>query len=157
MDEKHLKTKKRLKIAGIVCLIVGGVCSIIGLIDLFVSGFFNGEMPKLFFLVFIGFPLLGLGSSLTAFGFKKEVSTYIKNETVPVTNEFLHDIKPGISMVKDAAKEEKISCPNCQNEIDKKAEFCPQCGKQLKKTCSICGNDKDPLDSNYCSKCGNKY
>ena len=134
--EKHEKLKKKLKIAGFV-LVIGGA------------------MPKLFFLAFIGLPMLGIGAGLLAFAFRREIATYSKNESVPVINEASSEIAPAIQNVVKAAKAESGVRCECGALNDADAKFCKACGKPLAKTCDNCG-ENNSADSAYCNNCGNK-
>lgn len=105
--EKHEKLKKKLKIAGFVLVIVGAVLTLAAFIDFFITvGNPDKGMPKLFFLAFIGLPMLGIGAGLLTFAFRREIATYSKNESVPVINEASSEIAPAIQNVVKAAKTE---------------------------------------------------
>ena len=85
-DKKHRQTKTILKILGVIFATGGLICAIRGFADCFRA--FGGEgVPKLFFLCFIGFPILFVGIVCLTFGFRKEITRYVKNESVPVINE----------------------------------------------------------------------
>lgn len=155
---KHEKTKKKLKIIGPCLLGAGLIFVITGLVDVIISFTSNDmTMPKMFWCLFIGFPMTAIGLMLTLVGFNREVSRYMKNEQVPVANEMGEEISPAIKAVASAVKstEEKSRCPYCGAETEKDSKFCPECGKQLKKTCSSCGETVDG-DSKYCDNCGAK-
>ena len=154
--EEHERTKKTLKIVGIILAACGLVCSIIGFVDFFAA--FGGEgMPKLFFMLFIGLPLFAIGTVLLVFGYRRELMRYGKNEAMPVINEAGEQIKPFVKSVASAAKEsgEKVVCAQCGAENDGDAEFCKSCGKPMKKVCPDCkkGNDGD---ASFCDGCGKK-
>lgn len=154
--QKHLKTKKKLKIIGPIVLAVGVVLAIIGFVDFFASmGSFG--MPKLFFMSFLGMPTAAAGGIITMYGYRKEVSTYIKNEAVPVLNEAGEEITPAIQSIAKAAKEGSKEGVTCEcgmvNYVDSK--FCKKCGKPLFKTCPYCGQEVDG-DSEFCNHCGRK-
>ncbi len=48
-----------------------------------------------------------------------------------------------------------ISCPDCNNDIDKDSRFCPLCGHQLVvlSQCHECGKNLSP-NAKFCSRCG---
>lgn len=156
MNEKHLQKKRLFKILGSSILSIGIILTIIAFINFFIT-FNSGEgIPKLFFLAFIGMPLIAIGGILISFGYRKEITTYIKNESIPVANDALNELKPGISSASEAlSKKRTITCPVCKaiNDID--ATYCKKCGTKLKKICPTCGYEND-LDSEYCAKCGIK-
>ena len=154
-DKKHLKTKRTLKIAGPIVLIAGLAFAITGFADLATS-FGSGEMPSLFWCFFIGFPLIAVGTALTAMGFKREIEGYAMRESAPVFNEAGQKIKPGVSAIADAVKNsDKTFCPVCGSENEKDSSFCKKCGASLIKKCPNCGADLDS-DSVFCDKCGKK-
>lgn len=112
-------------------------------------------MPKLFFLAFIGLPMLGIGAGLLTLAFRREIATYSKNESVPVINEASSEIAPAIQNVVKAAKTESGVRCECGALNDADAKFCKACGKPLAKTCDNCG-ENNSADSAYCNNCGNK-
>lgn len=156
-NKKHLKIKKILKIIGPIVLVTGVALAIAGLVD-FAINMRKFEQPKLFFLFFIGFPCIGVGSMLTAMGFKKEMMTYVKNEATPVFNEMGHDIAPGISAISNAVRNPdnvKRVCPVCGEENSDDNNFCKKCGNPLIKKCPSC-NTVVEEDSAFCPNCGQK-
>ena len=154
--QKHLKIKKKLKTIGPILLAVGAVLAIIGFIDFFVSMGSCGT-PKLFFMAFWGMPTAVAGGLITMYGYQKEVSTYIKNEAVPVFNEAGEEISPAIKSIAKSVKDgvkEKLIC-ECGEVNDEGSKFCKKCGKPLFKTCPYCGQEVD-VDSEFCNHCGRK-
>lgn len=155
LNEKHEQAKKRIKIIAFFCLFIGLVLTIIGFVDFFTS-VANNTMPSLFFMLFIGFPLLGIGISLLAFGFRKEIMRYNKNESVPIINEASDEISPTINNIAKAFKNtSNVTCPFCHEANDKDSKFCKNCGHSLINICPNCQNE---VDSNaiYCNHCGKK-
>ena len=103
-DKKHRQPTSILKILGVIFATGGLICAIIGFADFFRA--FGGEgMPKLFFLCFIGFPMLFVGIVCLTFGFRKEITRYVKNESVPVINEAGEELQPAVRAVTRAVKE----------------------------------------------------
>ncbi len=152
MSEKHLKTKKLLKIIGISALVAGIACVITGFVDFFSS---IGEgMPKLFFLMFIGFPLTAAGAMMTIFGFRREIQSYTMQETAPVFNEATKSMSPGFQTIANAVSAPKKTCA-CGAENPAENTFCASCGAKLTKTCPSCGEQLNANDA-FCGKCGNK-
>lgn len=153
---KHARNKKILKIAGITVLTLGVCCSVAGFVNM-VTSMAAMEMPRLFFLLIIGLPCIGIGLMLTLTGFRKEMATYIKNESVPVFNEASEEMKPGISAIAGAVKDagRTVVCPNCGYANDADGNFCSKCGKPLTSACPRCGADVT-ADAVFCSKCGEK-
>ena len=155
--EKHKKTKKTLKIVGIIMLVVGAGLTITGLVSFF-SAMGTSNPPKLFWCAFVGFILLGIGGSITALGFQKEMKRYIKNESVPIFNEMGQEIKTGVTAmtqtINDTISDKKIIC-RCGEENEQGSKFCSKCGSPLIKTCPNCHNEIETND-NFCNKCGTK-
>ena len=158
--DKHKRTKKILKIVGILMIIAAIVCIVFGFIS-FSNALGGSEPPNLFFLLMIGFPLLVVGIFLTLMGCQKEIARYIKNESVPIFNEMGQEIKPGVSGITKAVKDGLNSDENsqivceCGQYNDKDSLYCSACGRALKKTCPMCGNGLEQKDK-FCSKCGYK-
>ena len=154
--EKHEQLKFRLKIVGFIMVAAGLALAIAGFVDFF-KAMSNPEkgIPKLFFLAFIGLPMLGIGAGLLTFAFRREIATYSKNESVPVINEASSEIAPAIQNVVKAAKTESGVRCECGALNDADAKFCKACGKPLVKTCDNCG-ENNSADSAYCNNCGNK-
>lgn len=156
-NNNHEETKKKLKIIGSIILGVGITLSAIGLISFF-SVFGSGDFPKLFFLVFPGFPMIGIGASMLSFAYKREIMRYSKNESVPVINEAIEEVGPTVKKVVSGEKtsdEKTKKCPNCGAENPDKNKFCPECGAALDKICPTCGNTVD-ADDKFCPNCGTK-
>lgn len=156
-NNNHEETKKKLKIIGSVILGVGITLSAIGLISFF-SAFGSDNFPKLFFLVFPGFPMIGIGASMLSFAYKREIMRYSKNESVPVINEAIEEVGPTVKKVVSGEKtsdKKTKKCPNCGAENPDKNKFCPECGATLDKICPTCGNTVD-ADDKFCPNCGTK-
>lgn len=92
-EHKHEQTKRKLKIIGISILSIGLIFTIIGFISFF-SSFGSGDMPSLFWCSFIGLPMFAVGLSITSLAFKREISRYVKNESVPIINEAGREVSP---------------------------------------------------------------
>ena len=158
-NRKHNATKKALKIIGIVCIVTGGIFAVIGFIDFFSS--MGKGMPTKFWCLFIGIPLTAIGLMITSFAFKREISRYVKNESVPVINEAGREISPAIrdiaSAVKDGFDDKTTNGVRCScGEINAPdSKFCKKCGKSLVKQCPSCGEEISS-DSTFCNYCGTK-
>ena len=158
-ERRHNATKKVLKIVGIICIVTGCIFAAIGFIDFF--GAMGNGMPTKFWCLFIGLPLTAIGIMITMFAFKREISRYVKNESVPVINETGREISPAIrdiaSAVKDGLDDKTVNGVRCScveiNAPDSK--FCKKCGKSLVKQCPSCG-EEIPSDSTFCNYCGTK-
>ena len=73
-----------LRIAGPVVFLVGLICVIVGAAELFSSGM---EPPRHFWLVFIGLPLMFVGTVLCMYGFMGAVVRYAAGEVAPVATD----------------------------------------------------------------------
>ena len=104
-NDKHHKVKTRLKIIGFIVLAIGLACTVTGMVDFFTTAMNMKGMPKLFWLLFIGVPMLGIGGALLGFAFQREIMRYTKNEAVPVINEASEELKPAVKSVAEAVKE----------------------------------------------------
>ncbi|MFR1554449.1 MAG: hypothetical protein ACLSTV_07175 [Coriobacteriales bacterium] len=114
-ERRHNATKKVLKIVGIICIVTGCIFAAIGFIDFF--GAMGNGMPTKFWCLFIGLPLTAIGIMITMFAFKREISRYVKNESVPVINETGREISPAIrdiaSAVKDGLDDKTVNGVRC--------------------------------------------
>lgn len=160
--EKHNQVKKILKIVGIVLLVIGIAMVAVGVVD-FTTFFVDGKGPVLFFLIFIGAPIIFVGSTLMTFGFKREIGTYLKDEVVPVINESADDLHPAIKSVTRAVRDglrgndaHTVTCPKCGVANPAGHSFCPECGEPLVKTCPKCGTPQE-ADDKFCGKCGARF
>ena len=154
-EQKHARNKRILKIVGFAILIVGLGLAVTGIASFF-SSFGSGEMPDLFWMCFVGFPLLPVGGFLLALGFRREMTQYIKNEGMPVFNEAAQEAQPGISATASAARQgfaESVPCPRCGAANDRDAKFCKECGAPLRRVCPACGNEVS-ADAKFCDGCG---
>ena len=61
----------KIKLIGIICLIVGAILLVVGLIDFF-TRIGTGVSSKLVWLAFLGLPAFGFGLGLTVASFKKK-------------------------------------------------------------------------------------
>ena len=154
MNKKHERTKFILKIIGPIVIAAGLACTATGFADMVISTD-EGDAPQLFWLMIIGLPTLGIGGMITLTAFRRELTTYIKNETVPVINEAGSEITPAVSAVATAARAGgKNVCPHCGKQNADGAKFCRHCGKPLYVTCPACG--RNVRAGAFCDKCGAK-
>ena len=97
-----------LRIAGPALLLLGFICIIGGMVSFFAS-FGSAEPPHLFWLMFIGMPLMFAGSVLCMFGFMGAAFRFVAGETAPVgadtVNYLAEETKGAVETVaKSAAK-----------------------------------------------------
>ena len=146
---KHEKTKKVIKIVGPIILVLGIISLIVGIV---IS--FQGEMSFIW-LPIVSMVAIFIGSTLTIFGYRREMARYAKNESVPVINEASEDFKPTFKNIAEAFKDDSSSnhrCPYCGHDVDENSKFCSNCGKQLTVICPHCHQEVDP--GKFCSNCG---
>lgn len=160
MDARHEEKKKKLRNTGKVLLIIGAIFTVVGFVDFF-AAFAGAGMPTMFWCLFIGFPLLGIGGSLLKVSYLRETAQYVKDEGVPVTKDLYRDLKPEIKDFVNTIRgvetpEEEIVCPKCGTRNDSDNNFCKGCGEPLTvERCPNCGAELDP-NSSYCGRCGKR-
>ena len=156
--EKHEIIKKRLKLFGLILVIIGSILTIIGFVDFFAS-FASFDAPKLFWCSFIGLPIFGVGMMLLLSGYHKEIQRYVKNETVPIINETSEEVAPAVSNIARAVNSGLNSHNTLRcicGEINEEGNrFCTRCGKSLYVICPSCGEEVRN-DNTFCGKCGTK-
>lgn len=156
--KKHENIKNKLKIAGFVFLAAGIALSVAAFVNFFKTAFNGGGQPKLFFLFFIGFPLLGLGGAILGFAFQREVINYTENESMPVIKEAIRETVATASDASGSGNDENnentVTC-ECGQANKSQNNFCSKCGKLLRKTCKFCG-EKVEVNAEYCPNCGKK-
>ena len=167
-DPKHQQTKTNLRIAGFILVGIGGMLTLVAIIDFFsaAGGF---EPPKLFFLAFIGIPLLGIGGVCLKMGYMKEVASFVASQTAPVATDTFNyvvdntsdSIAKAAGKIKDKLNNDKQEkpqrkiCRHCGLDNDFDASFCRGCGKPLNRSCPNCGNEVNDTDK-FCDSCGAK-
>lgn len=175
---RHRSNRGCLRVIGPVVFLTGLVLTIIGMAGFF-SAFgsgpsFGGPPPgvRLFFLAFIGIPLMGVGGAITKFAYMGSVFRYIAGETAPVAKDtanymvegtkdaiggLAQSVGAGLSagLSGEAPEAGMIPCPACDNACDPGARFCDQCGAKIPGPvrCPSCGEMNDP-DARFCSQCG---
>ena len=154
MDNKsHKRTKMILRAVGLVLIIGGITLTIIGFMH------FGDFDSKLFMLTMAGLPCTGVGIGLTLSSFSQNIARYVKNEQVPVLNEFAQDISPAVqtyaASVKDGLTADAKTACECGASNDSTAKFCSNCGKALQKACVSCGKQLTMQDK-FCPECGTK-
>ena len=98
--------RKGLRVAGPAIFLVGLLCFIIAAISLFASAG-GGGMPHLFWLGFVGLPLMFVGGVLCQFGFMGAVARFMAGEAAPVAvdtvNYMAEETKGAVETVAKAA------------------------------------------------------
>src|SRR5882724_6829719 len=98
--------RKGLRVAGLVVFVVGLLCVIVSAISLFTSAS-GGGRPHLFWLGFVGMPLMFVGGVLCQFAFLGAVARFMAGETAPVAvdtvNYVAEETKGAVETVAKAA------------------------------------------------------
>lgn len=161
--KNHTKARTTLRIAGAAIMIPALVLIVIGMTDFFSSAA-SGEAPRLFFLLFIGMPLLFAGAVCLLFGFMGALQSYAVSQTVPAQRDAANYMLDGtreevvktVRAVKDdAAKDDaaKMTCPHCGGKYSDGDKFCPECGAPVGSACPSCGAAV-PEGAKFCPDCG---
>ena len=146
-DPEHVKTRNTLRAGGLVLTGVGGIMALIGLVDFFGSMNSFGP-PKLFWMVFVGILLVGIGLKMTGAGYLGAITRYGAGEVAPVAKDALEYLKDPSHSSTDL-----VPCPECGTRGRPDARFCDSCGAAMGKICSGCSTRND-LDSKFCDNCG---
>jgi len=169
-ENRYQGTSNALKIIGWILLAVGIVCVVIGMGSFFatMASFGSGdiEMPKFFFLCFIGGPAVIGGIVCLSLGYRRKMMDYTASQAAPVakdfTNYMLDETGDSIANVANkisSKKEEPIEgvtgnkCTRCGFINPASARFCSKCGAAITKICPNCGAENDD-GAKYCNSCG---
>lgn len=141
------------RVLGAVFTTIGLVLSIIGFANFF-ANIRGDEFPKLFWLAFVGIPLLAVGGMLLLVGFWPEFSAKRIEKLLPKMKELQQEMAPIADELAASADAAKITC-ECGKINSSSSKYCSNCGKELVKSCPNC---KQPVDSNakFCNACGSK-
>jgi ribosomal protein S27AE len=135
-----------LRKVGPLVFIAGLICIIIAMINFFMA--FGGDgPPRLFWLFFLGMPLMFVGGVMSQFGFLGTFTRFVAGETAPVAadtvNYMADETKGAVETVAksaakgivegiEAGKSAKTNfCPQCGASIKADFQFCPKCGKPM--------------------------
>lgn len=163
MDKKGLQEnpelRKKLRIIGFVLVIVGGICDAIAIIDFF-SAFGSFNRPTLFWLFFIGMPLLFAGGVCLSYGYMGSVARYTSSEIAPVAKDTINYMVEGTKdsfagMVQEFRGEKVIICTKCHKKNLHNDKYCDNCGNRLNKECLSC-HSLNNSDASFCNNCGHK-
>ncbi len=148
MDPGHETKRQTLRIAGVSIMVVGGILLAIGLVDFFRS-LNSFEGPKLFWMVFVGLLLFGLGAKLAGAGFLGAFARYGAAEVTPVAKDALEYLKDP-----SHSSDDLVACGSCGTGNRPDARFCDSCGAAMGTVCSGCGT-RNEAGSKFCDNCGN--
>lgn len=167
IDPGHESTRNLLRAVGPVVAVVGGLFMLVGFVDFF-SSFGGMEPPRLFWCLFVGMPLLGLGLGMTKAGYLGRITRYMSQEITPVATDTFNyaarETRDGIRDVAQAVGEGLrgvnaapvvARCTRCLHENEPDARFCSQCGSPLsaRRVCPGCGDESD-AKARFCDNCG---
>lgn len=97
-EEQYKKNKKKLSLIGILMLCVGLPLAIIG----FATTFIMHSENNLFFLMFLGMPMIFIGFFLIMTSHMREISAFTAQQQMPIAKEGIEKISPAMGT---AAKE----------------------------------------------------
>ena len=168
----HSTHRGGLRALGAVLTGLGGILTAIGMISFF-SAFGRGGAPELFWCVFLGLPLLGVGTMLLKLGYLGSVARYVAGETAPVAADTLDYVArastDGLREVAGAigaglrgapagaaaATEATQPCRHCRAPQRPDANFCDRCGTAMTPVgvCARCHHQNDAA-ARFCRSCG---
>jgi hypothetical protein len=172
IDPEHNQRRDFLRVVGPVVCVIGAIFIAIGLWSFF-SAFGGGGLPRYFWCVFVGGPVLSIGSAICKYAYMGAVTRYIANEVSPVGKDVVNYMAEGTKgavremaaavgeglRTRSPAVEARfvpvVQCHKCHAENEELANFCKGCGTPLAKTkpCAGCGEWNDP-DARFCNHCG---
>jgi uncharacterized membrane protein len=185
ISKDHKAMRMVFRVVGPLVLIVGIICTVVGFMDVFkprelpsfseMRARLDGQPverdePTLFWLIFVGFPLIFVGGVISALGYAGKMARYAAGEVAPVGKDALnymaHGIKGavgelagaiGAGLRGEAASDSPsvVHCPECDVDNDADAKFCKACGAKINAaiTCPACSEANDP-DAKFCDNCG---
>lgn len=155
IDPGHRKVVAVLRIVGPLFLAMGGLCMLVAFIELVgVMNDMHSGPPCLFWLFFIGMPLLFIGFVMTLAGFAGKIARFQAAQYAPVAKDTLNymaegtqdavktvaravgeGVGAGISAASPDASESAKTicrCPKCGFAETTDAKFCSGCGTSIK-------------------------
>lgn len=141
----HRTAVKVLCIVGPVVLALGLICTLISLVDFFSAG----GPPKLFWLGFVGLPLIFAGSVMTMMGFAGKIARFHAAQYAPVAKDTFNYMAEGTQdgvqtvarsivrgiyeagTVDKTAADSSLTCPGCGFVETADAAYCSGCGAAL--------------------------
>lgn len=173
VDPDHSAKRAKLTQVGIVLLVLGVPCLVIG-IGLFASVFFtssdeffarpNQTMDRNSRSAILGMLLMagggiatGFGVNLVFFANRGKIARYQAAEITPVASDVIREMAPAVGEavreVRTAAVSEKPA-HKCGTRNDPTDRFCKGCGEPLAgATCPSCRKPND-ADARFCDSCG---
>jgi hypothetical protein len=176
INPKHGRVRGPMRIIGPLMVVVGAIFFLVGIVDFFGAMGKFGRSPELFWCLFIGMILGGIGLKISTFAYLGAMARYMSQETAPVAKDTINymvdetedsikkvasaigsGIAAGSGQGPSASQESQTRCQRCDSANDADAKFCDNCGAALPRTrsCSSCGEVNDP-DARFCDNCGQR-
>ncbi len=173
LDPNHHQTRARLHRGGLIGVVIGAPCALVGII-LFLSVFFTApgahDMDAQGRRAVTGLIMAGaggfatvIGLNLLGFAHMGRIARYQAGQTMPVAKDMLRDASPVLNEVARGISQSvrgdattppgkvRHSCGAINDVTDK---YCKGCGAALTApTCPKCAAENDP-DARFCEKCG---
>jgi hypothetical protein len=140
IDPKHAATRTFLRVAGPALVVIGLLFMVVGIADFFMA-FNSFDPPRYFWCVFVGIPLLGVGSAMCQYGYMGAWLRYVSAAAAPVGKDTFNYLAGGTrESVKDVAQavgeglasaNDGARCPNCRQRNDRDSRFCKHCGAAM--------------------------
>jgi len=140
------------------CRVLGPLLAILGLalFAIAIGDFFSGfgdfdHGPGLFWLAFLGVPLMGVGFLLTMIGFFGAAARYVAEETRGSVETLVQAAAGGVR----PEPQDERRCRKCGEVNDAGARFCKSCGTALQQSvrCPSC-EELNEADARFCDACG---
>ena len=151
MSKRELKRNK-MRIFSTVGLVLGAVATVWGLYDFF-SSVGADQKPTLFWLLFLGMPVLFVSVFFFVASFHVEITHYTTKGATAAWEELSANLRSSAASLSNATKKVLCKCPACQELNEELYAFCKRCGAHLHPTCAACGK-RVPTDAKFCPHCG---
>lgn len=112
--------------AKLVQRIVGAALSALGLGLTVAGAVLVRSGSPLWYILFVGIPIIIVGVFLLVFSFQREVVRYVMSEHLGD-----QDMYEGCSLPYTASSSHDIDCPYCGASIPPDSVYCNKCGKKL--------------------------
>ena len=164
LNPGHRKLRQFLRLLGPLVVGLGLIFSAIGFISFF-SSFGGFGPPRYFWCVFVGFPLIGIGTGITKFAFMGSVLRYMSAEAAPVGKDTFNYVAEGTQggvrtmarAVREGFSPATNVCTTCGHANDADAKFCDECGQPMagEVACERC-SAMNRLGARFCNDCGSR-
>lgn len=140
MKDVNANTRKKLRIIGILLIVIGIIILIYSSITMFSNFGDSIEKSRNNLMTWFGFSVLGLvllffGGLAFYFSVIRPVSKYVATEVSPAITTASEAFGKGLKdsgISKSETKEViKVKCPHCGYLESEDAEFCSKCGKKI--------------------------